>query len=83
MNASAPQKSNEGFFQRGFKSGCSSDAFAIGSMFNKAYGQACRRMKDVLQYALTLEHLEAAFYVKGFNEAPIPAGQKKGYSINT
>ncbi len=52
--------------------------FALGSLFTKAYGQTPPKgVIDVLQYALTLEHFESAFYVKGFNEAPIPAGAEK------
>lgn len=40
--------------------------FALGSMFNKAYGQASSAtVTGVLKYALTLEYLEEAFYVKG------------------
>lgn len=40
--------------------------FALGSMFNKAYAQSGgTSVADVLKYALTLEYLEEAFYVKG------------------
>ena len=52
----------------------------LGSMFKKAYAGAKgtnETVTDVIKYALTLEYLEAAFYVKGFNEAPIPAGASK------
>lgn len=52
--------------------------FAFGSLLNKAYGQTPpASVIAVLQYALTLEHFESAFYVKGFNEAPIPVGVEK------
>lgn len=34
----------------------------LGSMFKKAYGQSGNGVVDVLQYALTLEYLEAEFY---------------------
>jgi hypothetical protein len=34
----------------------------LGSMFKKAYGQNGSSITDVLQYALTLEYLEAEFY---------------------
>jgi hypothetical protein len=48
---------------------------ALGSMFKKAYGRTPSTVFDVLNYALTLEYLEAAFYKKG-NETVglIPAG---------
>jgi rubrerythrin len=41
--------------------------FALGGMFKKAYSQtsAGASVADVLKYALTLEYLEAAFYIKG------------------
>ncbi|HEY8960235.1 ferritin-like domain-containing protein [Chitinophaga sp.] len=40
--------------------------FALGSMFSKAYAQSgSTSVADVLKYALTLEYLEEAFYVKG------------------
>lgn len=52
--------------------------FALGSLFNKAYGQTVPSgVIQVLQYALTLEHFEFNFYVNGFNLAPIPAGNDK------
>ena len=35
---------------------------AFSSMFNKAYGQVTASVTDVLNYALTLEYLEAEFY---------------------
>ena len=35
---------------------------AFGSLFKKAYGQTGSSITDVLQYALTLEYLEAEFY---------------------
>jgi Ferritin-like domain len=40
--------------------------FALGSMFNNVYAQSTgTSVADVLKYALTLEYLEEAFYVKG------------------
>jgi hypothetical protein len=38
--------------------------FAIGSLFNKAYGKSTGLILDTLSFALTLEYLEDAFYKK-------------------
>jgi hypothetical protein len=72
------RKAMKEFFGMGAKVAAAAMPFAIGSMFNKAYGQTVPAgVIAVLQYALTLEHFEAAFYVRGYNEAPIPAGEQK------
>lgn len=47
--------------------------FAIGGMFQKAYGQTTTGVLGVLNYALQLEYLEANFYIAGLNSAPIVA----------
>jgi rubrerythrin len=36
--------------------------FALGSLFKKAYGKGTATINEVLNYALTLEYLEAEFY---------------------
>lgn len=52
--------------------------FAVGSLFNKAYGQTVPAgVLAVLQYALTLEHFEAAFYRTANAGIFIPAGAEK------
>ena len=73
------RKAMKDFFNIGSKVALTAMPFAIGSMFNKAYGQSVPAgVIAVLQYALTLEHFEAKFYVDGFNAANlVPAGADK------
>jgi hypothetical protein len=72
------RKAMKDFFKVGSKVAIGAMPFAIGSMFNKAYGQTVPAgVLAVLQYALTLEHFEFTFYDTGFNQAPIPVGAEK------
>jgi rubrerythrin len=74
------RKAMKEFFNIGSKVAAASMPFAIGSMFNKAYGQTVPpAVLDVLQFALTLEHLEFNFYKAGLATAalPIPAGAER------
>ncbi|NLU90320.1 ferritin-like domain-containing protein [Chitinophaga sp. Ak27] len=57
--------------------------FALGSMFKTAYGQSTGDVSSVLNYALTLEYLEAEFYTKGAASGVVPAGTPAVGAINT
>lgn len=66
------------FFRFGSKAAIAAIPLGLGAMLNKAYGQTVPSgVVAVLQYALTLEHFEAAFYAQGYAQAPIPEGEEK------
>lgn len=63
------RKALKDFAQVGSKIAFAALPFALGTMFQKAYGQDKVKSEviDVLNYALTLEHLEYHFYQKGLS----------------
>lgn len=71
------RKAMQDFFQVGKKITLAAMPLALGSFFNKAYGQSTpSAVNDVLNFALTLEYLEYHFYNHALVAAPslIPSG---------
>ena len=55
------------FFKFGSKVALASMPVALGGLLNKAYGRVPGRILDILNFALTLEHLEYRFYETAMN----------------
>ena len=58
--------------------------FALGSMFQKAYGSPTGTKDiiiDTLNFALTLEYLESNFYIQAVASGIIPAGDLNGITV--
>ena len=75
------RESIKGFQRFAGKVALASLPLALGGLFKKSYGQSSGSgIIDVLNYALTLEYLEAAFYQKGNDVAntliPTPAARQ-------
>jgi len=56
------RKALKDLFSFGSKAAVSSLPFALGGLFNKAYGQVPDSIIEVLNFALSLEHLEYHYY---------------------
>ena len=71
----------KGFARMGSKIALAAVPLALGSMFKKAYGGTNDTVIEILNYALTLEYLEAEFYataVTKFAQIGVPAGAAQG-----
>lgn len=67
----------KGFARMGSKIALAAVPVALGGMFKKAYGGTNETVVEILNYALTLEYLEAEFYqiaVSRFSTIGVPAG---------
>lgn len=69
------RKAMKSFFNMGSKIALATVPLALGSMFKKAYGATPEKVLEVLNFALTLEHLEYNFYKKAVDTPGlIPSG---------
>lgn len=71
------RKAMKTFFNMGSKVALASVPFALGSMFKKAYGQTPVDLIGILNFALTLEHLEFCYYDRACGKSIIPSGAAK------
>jgi len=73
------RKTMQQFVKTGGRIALAAIPLALGGLFKKAYGQVSSSITDTLQFALTLEYLEAEFYTMGVAAAGlIPAGPAVG-----
>lgn len=69
------RKAMKDFFDMGKKVSLAAMPLALGSMFQKAYGQSNpANVNEVLSFALALEYLEYYYYNESLKTVPIPAG---------